>query len=79
MLDRIMRKLDRLEEGRAVPRYASIATLAEAYEVSDDTIRRACDRRELRYTQVTAGGAKRIAIADFAKWLERHTVQALAR
>lgn len=81
----ILRKLDQLNAKvdslgpTTVPRFLTIAEAAEAYRVSKNTIRRACDRRELRFSQDKPGAAKRIAAKDLQTWADRRAVAPLRR
>lgn len=77
LLAAILRRLDQMEKGRGIPESASLATLAERSGLSVDTLRREIDRRRLRYFQIGERGAIRVRIADFEKWLDRHTVEPL--
>lgn len=62
---------------RPEPRLLTMGESATALGVSTDTVRRMCDRREIRYVQAEAGAAKRIALADLQAWIDRHAVPPL--
>jgi excisionase family DNA binding protein len=62
-----------------IPRLLTIPQTAEALGVSCDTVRRLCDRRELRYVQSGPNAAKRIAVADLQKWIDRNAVEPVRR
>jgi excisionase family DNA binding protein len=55
---------------RALPKYYSIQTVAEALEVSDRTIRRWIDRGDL--VAHRPGGVVRVAKDDLRAFLARH-------
>ena len=81
----ILRRLDqvlaRLEEVRPVhvPRLLTIQEAADSLGVSRDTIRRMCDRRELRYIQDGPGASKRIAAQDLQAWADQRAVAPVRR
>lgn len=75
-LSRLMDRLDQLAPA-SQPRLLTVQEAATALGVSRDTIRRMCDRREIRYVQTEAGAAKRIALADIQAWIDRHAVPPL--
>lgn len=72
-LSRVLAKLNDITAATA-PRLLTVAETAAALGVSKDTVRRMCDRREIRYVQTEAGAAKRIALADIQAWIDRHAV-----
>lgn len=77
----ILRRLDTLmaavEALKPEPRLLELEEAAERLGVSVDTVRRLCDRREIRYVQAAAGHAKRIALADVQAWIDRHAIPPL--
>ncbi len=68
--DRLEAKLDALTPGGA-PKFLTIKGAAKAYDCSPDTIRRACDRRELRFVQNGPKAAIRIDVKDLQAWADR--------
>jgi excisionase family DNA binding protein len=62
--------VDRRQRKRALPKYYSIQTVAEALEVSDRTIRRWIDRGDL--VAHRPGGVVRIAEEDLRAFLALH-------
>lgn len=75
-LAKVLSRLDEIAPTKA-PRLLTTQEAATALGVSRDTIRRMCDRREIRYVQAEAGTAKRIALADIQAWIDRHAVPPL--
>jgi hypothetical protein len=78
--------LDRVEKAIAKAGLASDArrhlTLkdAAAYAArSVDTLRNACLRKEINYTQTGRGAVITIAIGDLNKWLEKNAVREIRR
>ena len=68
--DKLEAKLDALTPD-AAPQFLSIKRAAKVYECSADTIRRACDRRELRFVQDGPKAAIRIDVKDLQAWADR--------
>lgn len=81
----ILRRLDQLDAKLetltpvGAPQYLTVAEAGEAYRVSPDTIRRACDRRELRYSQDKPGAAIRIATKDLQAWADKRATAPLRK
>ena len=75
-LSRMAERLDHIAP-TAAPRLLTIQEAATALGLSRDTIRRMCDRREIRYVQTEPGAAKRIPLADVQTWIDRHAVPPL--
>lgn len=79
MLELILRKLDQLQAQiddlkPTAKQRLSLREAALRTGCSTDTIRRACQRRELRYSQNGQGAAIRIAVQDLEAWLDRQSV-----
>lgn len=77
-LGQVMDRLDTIAP-TGPPRLLTMQEAAAALGVSRDTVRRLCDRRELRYVQAGPSTAKRIPQADLQKWIDRHSVAPLRR
>lgn len=75
-LSQVLERLDDIGPTSA-PRLLTIQEAATALGVSRDTVRRMCDRREIRYVQTEPGAAKRIALADIQAWIDRYAVPPL--
>ncbi len=60
-----------------IPHLLTIPEVADIAHVSQDTVRRWLDRRELRYIQTGPRAAKRIALSDLQKWIDRNAVNPL--
>lgn len=78
-LNQLVEGIDRLGNQVGVPQLLTLAQVAEATGLSIDSIRRKCDRRELRYIQDGPNAAKRIALDDLKKWIDRNSVAPLRK
>lgn len=77
IIRRIDALLDRLDmtAPSGQPQLLTIPEAAARLGVSEGTVRRLCDRREIPYVQAGINAAKRIAITDLQAWIDRHTVR----
>lgn len=74
-IDRVERTVKKLADGQAGRRHLTLKGAAEYAARSADTIKRACLRRELKYTQDGRGAVITIAVGDLDRWLEKHAVR----
>jgi excisionase family DNA binding protein len=81
ILRRLEQVMTRLETLTPTPtaRLLTVAQVAEYAAVSEDTVRRWLDRRELRYMQDRPKAAKRVALADLERYLARQAVEPVRR
>lgn len=75
----ILRQLEdlntKVQSLSTLPRLLTIPEAAQCLGVSEQTVRRHLDRREIRFVQEGPRSAKRIRSADLERWIDRNTVR----
>lgn len=76
-LDRLEDRLEGLSPTSGLPRLLTRSQAADLLQVSEQTISRLMDTRQIPYIQSAPGAAKRIRLADLETWIEANTVRAI--
>lgn len=73
--DRVERAVQGFAVAQTSRRHLTLKDAAAYAARSVDTLKRACQRRELKYTQDGPCGLITVAVSDLDAWLEKHSVR----